>query len=138
LADHQGLFWYEIHFTIFSALEREDFTSAEQQEIENLLVEYIRNERRSSGFAAWKAGDVLGDEWLSERTVQLLQDLVVAAVYSVGRIAALHGLAHALSTTNGAKRNAIEDAIRGVAGRDRSKAVREAADYYLRSAGCGA
>ncbi|HEY1499112.1 MAG TPA: hypothetical protein VGF88_06010 [Acidobacteriaceae bacterium] len=137
LKDRKQRFWYEIHFTMFSALERDDFAEADQLDIEDILTQYIRGVERSSGFAAWKAADILGDEWRNERTVELLKGLVKSAIFPAGRMAALHGLAHALAATGGRSaliRNAMEDAART----DRSKIVREAASSYLRSGGCAA
>jgi hypothetical protein len=138
LADRTARFWYEIHFIMFAALEREDFTLDEQREIETILAGYIRDVNRTSGFAAWKAGDVLGEEWRNGRTVNLLQDLLTSATYAAGRLAAIHGLAHAMKASSGPARREIRAMLEKASLEDCSTIVRKAADYVLRSDGCGA
>lgn len=62
LRDCSSPLWYEVHFTIFCALERDNFAPADQARVKQLIREYLLNIRSGSGFAAWKAGDLLGDE----------------------------------------------------------------------------
>jgi hypothetical protein len=128
--------WYEVHFTMFCALDRDDFSKQDQLAIESLIAEYIQRARRKSGLAVWKAGDVLGDEWRNRRTITLLRDLIISSRYAVGRLAAAHGLAHALEASRGASSNRIQESLRKAARDDRSKEVRRTADYYLRKGSC--
>ncbi len=128
--------WYDIHFTMFSAFEREEMPNSVQKEVEDLLADYVKQAVTESGFAAWKAADVLGDEWYTPHTADLLRDSLAKAKYVAGRSAAIHGLAHALNHGTKQLRSASLEALRQSARRDRSAVVRAKAKYVLDSGGC--
>jgi hypothetical protein len=82
---------YEMHFTMFALLERQEFNSLEQDGIELLLREYLMKVRSTAAFAAWKAGLVLAEEWLSDRSESLLIELMASARFPAGRLGAING-----------------------------------------------
>ncbi len=96
LRDCSSPLWYEVQFTMFCALNRNDLSRTDQARVLRLIRDYLLNIQGDAGFAAWKAGDLLGDEWRDSRTVEILGELLFEARFSTGRKAALHGIEHAL------------------------------------------
>lgn len=128
--------WYEVHFTAFGALDRRDLSEADQKQVLALVEQYLVNAKSDSGFAAWKAGDILGDEWYAPETVQILVRLLSSARYSVGRNAALHGIQHALNDVTASEKERLVSLVRKVAAEDPSAEVRNYATYTLTNGGC--
>ncbi len=137
LHDCSSPLWYEVHFTIFSALDRDDLEPADQGRVLQLIRKYLLNISADAGFAAWKAGDLLGDEWRDSETVQILGELLVSARHVPGRKAALHGIEHALSHATSAELEKLSLLVRRAAKEDRSTEVRREAMLTLGGAGCG-
>jgi hypothetical protein len=82
---------YELRFSAFVALNRSDFNELEQDGVEYLLFEYLRGVKSTAAYAAWKAGLVLGEDWLSPRTERLLKEPMKMARYPAGRLGAING-----------------------------------------------
>jgi hypothetical protein len=136
LSDCSSPVWYEAQFTAFSALDRGDLRKRDQNRVLALLERYLTNIKSGSGYAAWKAGDLLGDEWNSPETVQALERLLFSAKSVAGRKAALHGIEHAIKKALPSERERLFSLIRKVASVDRSGEVRKDASLALKGVGC--
>jgi hypothetical protein len=135
LSDQSSPYWYEIHFAMFSALDRSDLDENSQRRVISLVRDYILQIPREAGYAAWKAGDLLGDEWLDIETRKILMELALAAKYRAGRKAALHGIEEALERDPETYRDELMRVLRQVAKNDPSNMVRGYAQYALRLRG---
>ncbi len=136
LSDSSTPFWYEAHFTAFVQLDRSDLSEADQSRVLGLIETYLTLAKSQAGFAAWKAGDLLGDEWLSSETVRILEKLLFSAKYVAGRAGALHGIKHAITRASPSGRNRLSSLIRKVAAEDRSSTIRRSAELALEGVGC--
>lgn len=136
LSDFSMPLWYEVHFTAFSSLDRGDLSEADQKRVLTLVEKYLANAKSEAGFAAWKAGDILGDEWYGPDTVVILERLLSSARYVAGRNAALHGIQHAMNEAPPSERNRLLSLVRKVASEDPSGEVRDYASYTLTNGGC--
>jgi len=110
---------------------------ADQARVLQLIRTYLLSIRTDAGFAAWKAGDLLGDEWRDSDTVEMLGELLLSARYASGRKAALHGIEHALNHATKAEADKLSALVRKTAQGDRSIEVRREALLALEGAGCG-
>lgn len=131
LSDFSAPLWYEVHFTVFAALDRSDLSEANQKQVLALVERYLLNAKSDAGFAAWKAGDILGDEWYSPETVKILEKLLFSARYVVGRNAALHGIQHAMNEAKPSQKQRFLSLVRKVESKDPSAEVRDYATYTL-------
>ena len=129
--------WYEVQFTALSALDRDDLGEAQRARVLRLVHNYVLNINSEAGFAAWKAGDILGDEWRDSGTVKMLGELLLSAKHVAGRKAALHGIEHALNKATPAEAQQLWECVRKAAQNDRSAEVRRAAKLTLKGIGCG-
>ncbi len=136
LADFRSPLWYEVHFLAFNSLDRIDLTIADQKRVLALVEDYLMNVDSESGFAAWKAGDMLGDEWNSPETVQILERLMFASRHVAGRKGALHGIAHAMDKATPSEEDRLLALVRKAASKDRSTEVKTYASSILRGNGC--
>ncbi|SRR5713226_2973768 len=136
LSDFSMSLWYEVHFTAFSALDRSDLSKSDQKQVLALVERYLVNAKSEAGFAAWKAGDILGDEWFAPETVEILERLLSSARYVAGRNAALHGIQHAMNGATPSEKKRLRSLVRKVASKDRSSEVRDYATYTLTDGGC--
>jgi len=136
LSDSSMPLWHEVHFTLFSALDRGDISEADQRRVLAIVEQYLMNAKSEAGFAAWKAGDILGDEWYAPETVEILQRLLSSARYVAGRNAALHGIQHAMNEATPSEKKRLLSLVRKVASDDPSAEVREYATYTLTDGGC--
>jgi hypothetical protein len=136
LFDFSMSLWYEVHFTAFSALDRSDLSEADQKRVLALVERYLVNAKSEAGFAAWKAGDILGDEWYAPETVQILERLLSSARYVAGRNGALHGIQHAMNEVKPSEKKRLLSVVRKVASDDPSAEVRDNATYTLTNGGC--
>jgi hypothetical protein len=137
LRDCSSPLWYEVHFTMFSALDRNALEPADQSRVLQLIRQYLLDISSDAGFAAWKAGDILGDEWRNSETAEILGDLLVSARHVSGRKAALHGIEHALNHIPPAEVEKLSALVRKVSRDDRSMEVRRKARLALEGGGCG-
>jgi hypothetical protein len=136
LFDSSSPLWYEVHFIAFNSLERSNLSTTDQQQVVALVERYLVNAKSRAGFAAWKAGDMLGDEWYAPETVQILERLLSSARYVAGRNGALHGLQHALNEVKPSEKKRLLSVVRKVASDDPSAEVRDYATYTLTKGGC--
>jgi hypothetical protein len=136
LSDSTSPLWYEVQFTAFSSLDRDDLSRTDQERVLTLIENYLMNVKSESGYAAWKAGDLLGDEWNTRETVQILERLLSSARHVAGRKAALHGLQHAIEKATPIKRENLFSLIREVASSDPSAEIRKDANLTLEGTGC--
>jgi hypothetical protein len=136
LSDFSVPLWYEVHFTAFSSLDRSDLSEADQKRVLTLIEKYLLNAKSEAGFAAWKAGDILGDEWYGPETVGILERLLYSARYVAGRNAALHGIQHAMNEMPPSERERLLSLVRKVASEDPSVEVRDYATYTLTNGSC--
>ena len=136
LSDNLSPLWYDTHFIAFNSLERSNLSKANQQRVLALVERYLVNAKSEAGFAAWKAGDMLGDEWYAPQTVEILERLLSSARYVAGRNAALHGIQHAINEVTPSEKERLLSLVRRVASEDPSAAVRSYATYTLTDGGC--
>jgi hypothetical protein len=136
LSDCSTPLWHEVHFVAFSALDRSDLSETDQIQVLALVEQYLMNVKSDAGFAAWKAGDMLGDEWYTPETLQILEKLVPSARYVAGRKGALHGIQHAMDEATPSEMTRIRSLLRKVASEDPSAEVRRYATYTLEDGGC--
>jgi hypothetical protein len=136
LSDFSMPLWYEVHFTTFSSLDRSDLSEADRKRVLTLVEKYLVNAKSEAGFAAWKAGDILGDEWYAPETVKILERLLSSARYVAGRNAALHGIQHAMTEVPPSEKERLLSLVRQVASDDPSAEVRDYATYTLTNGGC--
>ncbi len=136
LSDSASPLWYEVQFTAFSSLDRDDLSRTDQERVLVLIENYLMNVKSESGYAAWKAGDLLGDEWNTPETVQILEKLLSSAKHIAGRKAALHGLQHAIERATPLKRETLFSLIREAASSDPSAEIRKDANRTLEGVGC--
>lgn len=137
LRDQSSPLWYEVQFTALCSLDRAELSANDQKRTVELIRDYLRNVSSDAGYAAWKAGDLLGDEWRDAETVKVLEDLLSTARYATGRKAALHGIQHALNNVTSSERERLFALIKRSAEHDRSRDVRNSAKQVLRGVGCG-
>ncbi len=136
LSNFSSPLWYENHFTLFSFFDRSDLSVAHQKRILELTETYLNRVASQAGFAAWKAGDMLGDEWFAPETVEILERLIFSARYVAGRLGAIHGMQHALNIVPPSEEKRLLALMRKVAKEDRSAEVRDYANYTVESGGC--
>ena len=136
LSDSSSPLWYEVQFTAFCALDRDDLTETDQRRVLALVENYLMNAKSESGYAAWKAGDLLGDEWNAPETVRLLEKLLFSAQHVAGRKAALHGMEHAIKNATPSERERLFSLIRRAASADASAELRKSARLALEGIGC--
>lgn len=136
LSDSTSPLWYEVQFTAFSSLDRDDLSRSDQEHVLVLIENYLINVKSESGYAAWKAGDLLGDEWNTPETVQILERLLSSAKHVAGRKAALHGLRHAIEKATPLERKDLFSLIREAASSDPSAEIRKDANLTLEGVGC--
>jgi hypothetical protein len=136
LSDSSSPLWYEVQFTAFCALDRDDLTEADQERVLALVEDYLMNVKSGAGYATWKAGDLLGDEWNTPGTVQLLEKLLFSAKHVTGRKAAIHGIQHAILKAAPSERKRLFALMSKVTSEDRSANVRAYANSTLKGFGC--
>jgi hypothetical protein len=136
LADFTSPLWYEVHFTAFCALDGQDLGEADQRRVLTLIERYLANAKSESGYVVWKAGDLLGDEWHSPETDQILERLLFSAKHAPGRLGALYGVAHAMHKTTASAGQHLLFLVRKVALEDRSAEVRRYAHRVTEGKGC--
>lgn len=136
LADCSSPLWYEVHFTTFCALDRADLPVKAQKRVLDLIEHYLMNAKSESGYAAWKAGDLLGEEWNAPETVQLLEKLLFSAKHVAGRKAALHGMEHAIKKAMPSEKEHLFSLVKKAASADQSPELRKTASLTLEGVGC--
>ena len=120
----------EMQFSLLCFLDGGAATRANRHVL-RLVEHYLMSISRDIAQAAWMAGDLLGDHWDLKESLPVLTAVVFKARHPAGRMAAIHGLSHALD--RGTKRDQwlIVDVLRRVASKDRSYKVRSYAESTL-------
>ncbi len=139
LGDFSRPMAYEVHFSLFCFLDRDSLPRAPWVEAKVLpmLERYLRQVPRQTAYAAWMAGDALGDHWQTNEALDVLLRSVVGARYAAGRKAAIHGLEHALHWVPPSSATKVWSTLRGIALSDHSQQVRDDAKSALEGRGCG-
>lgn len=127
---------YEIHFSLFCYLDWiTEIPKAREAvpDILHCLKDYLYQVSVDTAYAAWMAGDLLGDHWLLEESVPLLISTAQEARHSIGRLAAIHGIEYALKRTGISPSDHVNlnATLRTVAETDRSEVVRDSAIYLI-------
>ncbi len=122
----------EVHFSLFCFLDDLPRLTAGRgltSEAACLVGDYLLHAESNTARATWMAGDLLGDHWDLGEGVPILIDVLANGRYAEGRLAALHGLEHAIghADCSDALGESIVRAIAQVASDDRSRRVRESA-----------
>lgn len=122
----------EVRFSLFCFLDELPRLTGGRgltSEAASLVGDYLRRVQSNTGHAAWMAGDLLGDHWDPSEGVPILIDVLTSGKYAEGRLAALHGLEHAMAKADctGRLRDSIRRAVSQTASNDRSGRVRESA-----------
>jgi hypothetical protein len=133
---------YELHFSLFCFLDLVNDRSAfpNTKGIQKLILAEVENYLKSvpadKCYAAWMAGDLLGDHWDLRQSLPVLLSAAEYGRYVAGRLGALHGLCHAADRCGELSRDRIRKTIARIAKRDRSRRVREEAKSVLRGSSC--
>jgi hypothetical protein len=127
---------HEVHFSLFCFLDRAQsirtHTSLRRRVLREVAA-YLRNVKSDPALAAWMGGDLLGEHWAPRDAWPVLMRLARTARHPAGRIAAVHGLRHALPRATGKVRRDLSRVLNEIAVRDASRAVRSAAKVALAS-----
>lgn len=126
----------ELQFTLFCFLDDVAYLPLTKKEdlmsIVELVFRYLMTVNSETAFAAWMAGNMLGDHLDLELSLTFLLDAALNARFVPGRLSAIDGLAHALSRTSAAEAAKIKLLMRRIAQSDRSQQVRETARSVLK------
>lgn len=127
----------ELHFSIFCFLDKFwEFNHAIDviPIVLDLVEKYLLHSASDRARASWMAGDMLGDHVPAADGVPVLIRVAQKARFAAGRMAALHGFAHALPRVDTAMRGEIVRVLRNLTHSDRSERVRRYAGSLLRGA----
>jgi hypothetical protein len=127
---------YEVHFSIFCFLDDVAETPSLvsfRPRVTRLAEEYLTTVQSDDAFAAWMAGDFLGDHWPSEAALPPLLYLSRSAIHPAGRKGAIHGLSHFLGRveTGPSEKNRIVTLLRKTSKEDVDRSVRRYAKLVL-------
>ncbi len=122
----------EVQFSLFCYLDDLQHLTAGRgliSEAACLVRDYLRQSKSNTRHATWMAGDLLGENWDPGEGVPILIDVLTNGPYAEGRLAALHGLEHAIGNADCSDvlGESLVRAIIHVASNDRSRRVRESA-----------
>jgi len=121
----------EVQFSLFCFLDGGAAGTRGNQNVLRLVEHYLMNVSRDVAQAPWMAGDLLGDHWDLRESLPVLSAVVLKARHPAGRMAAIHGLSHALDRGTKREQWAIMDVLSRVASKDRSHKVRSYAESVL-------
>lgn len=132
---------YEVHFSLFCFIDRiPDMPDSDELagRVPALIEQYLLTVKSKAAFAAWMAGDLLGDHWQIEHTLPVLQKAAEQARFVAGRSGALHGLAHIFNRlpVGDPARDFTFALIRKRANEDRSRKLRDTAKLILEGKLC--
>ena len=98
-----------------------------KEELPALLEWYLLNMRSDAASAAWMAGDLLGDHWELKYSLPILSKVAETGRFAVGRLAAVHGIAHALGRVTKSRTTVktLTELLNRVKNTDRSGKVRQ-------------
>ena len=92
-------FDYEMHFSLFCFLDDvPDLPGGLKfaREIPSIIEKYLMEIKTETAYAAFMAGDLLGEHWYVDEARPILMKIAKKARYSAGRHSAIHGLEHVL------------------------------------------
>lgn len=141
----RGKYVYEVHFSLFCFLghipELPNGKGVAGQ-ILPLVEYYLLQVASETAYAAWMAGDLLGDHWTLKEAIPLLVKAAKEAKFVAGRKGALHGLAHVLNNLEESHspdfidaKNKITILLQQISENDRSQEIRKDAQRILEN-GC--
>jgi hypothetical protein len=124
---------YELHFTLFCWLDREDLPADSQlrRDVLSFITEYLMTVKRESAYASWMAGDLLGDHWKTPTAIDALCRGAAKARHPAGRKGSIHGLQQAYSWISESARVRVQKLITRISRSDASSSVREYAQFVL-------
>lgn len=127
---------YEVHFSLFCFLDQvPDLPQGKEfaTRVPSLVERYLMEIKSNTAYAAFMAGDLLGDHWDANESLPVLLRLAKEAPYAAARDAALGGLGHVLRKLpkSDRRRDSIISLSRQVVSNDRSASVRLAANWLL-------
>jgi hypothetical protein len=128
---------HEVHFTLFCFLDEVGATpslSGLRQQVILLLDDYLATVQLDVAYAAWMAGDLLGDHWPATESLPVLLRLATDAKNPVGRKGAIHGLLHLLERVEGssAETSRITALLERISKKDEDQEVRRYAAFVVR------
>jgi hypothetical protein len=126
----------EIHFSLFCFLDDiPDLPGGKAfaEEIPAIIEDYLLKINTETAYAAFMAGDLLGDHWEPDVALPILMKVAKEAKYWVGRENAIGGLEHLFHNFKKSKikRDQIFNTIRTISKNDRSENVRISAKLVL-------
>ena len=121
----------EVQFSVFCFLDGGAVGTRGHRNVLRLVEHYLMSVLSDRAQAAWMAGDLLGDHWDLRESLPVLTAVVFKARHPAGRMAAIHGLSHALDRGTKREQWMIVDVLRRVASKDRSYKVRSYAESTL-------
>jgi hypothetical protein len=137
LTEHSLEHSHEVHFSLFCFLDQVgDIPSLEslRPEVTRLVGDYLATVQSEDSFAAWMAGDLLGDHWPTAEGLPLLLQLAMGATNPAGRKGAIHGLTHLLERVEdgSAEKSRIISLLERISNEDLNQEVRMYATFALR------
>jgi hypothetical protein len=138
LTEHSLEHVHEVHFSLFCFLDEVvEIPSLDsyRPQIASLVEDYLAAVQSEDAFAAWMAGDLLGDHWPTVEGLPLLLRLATGAKYPAGRKGAIHGLAHLLDRVEdgSSEKNRIIALLERISKEDADHEVIEYAAFVLRN-----
>ena len=141
-----GKYVYEVHFSLFCFLghipELPNGKEVAAQML-SLIEHYLLQVTSKTAYAAWMAGDLLGDHWQLKEAISLLVKTAKGARFVAGRKGALHGLAHVLDNLEEIHspdsinfKKKITILLQQISESDRSREARKDAQMILENGGC--
>lgn len=121
----------EVQFSLFCFLDGGGPGTRATRNVLRLVEHYLMGISRDTAQAAWMAGDLLGDHWDLKESLPALTAVALKARHPAGRMAAIHGLSHALDRGKKREQWAIVDVLKRVASKDPSRTVRSYAESVL-------
>lgn len=118
----------EVHFSLFCFLDwtaRLPRAQAIARRVPDWTERYLSEAKSGSSYAAWMAGEMLGEHWDPQEAVPVLVRIAQGGPFAAGRRGALHGLAHALGRSSKPLARHIMTCLEHVKEDDRSRSVRE-------------
>jgi hypothetical protein len=124
----------EVQFSLFCYLDQaRDLVEGRQGALTilSLVGEYLHAVDSDRARAAWMAGDLLGDHWPLEESLEVLIRGARTGRFAAGREGAVHGLSHALERASKKDQWRIVEVLREVASQDRSRRIRRYAGQVV-------
>lgn len=124
---------YEVQFTLFCWLDREDLPPDQRlkNQVLSVVVEYLLGVERETAHAAWMAGDLLGDHWRTQAAHNALQRIALQASHPAGRKGAIHGLEESCRWVSPSRRVGVVRLLTRISHSDPRSSVRDYANSVL-------